>query len=94
METTSIPPNLVTRSRSIPRERTHEASGVSVVGADLVVHLNQSLSGDRGDLTSSQGILEAVTEEDGEREGLAELVGTGGRAGGLQYNSINLKAVN
>jgi hypothetical protein len=67
---------------------THEASGVGVVSADLVVHLDQSLLGDAGDLITSDGVLEAVAEEDCEWEGLAELVRTGGRARSLDIRVI------
>ena len=67
----------------ILRLRTHEASWVGRVGPDLVVDLDQSLHDNSGDFTASQGILQTVAEEDGEREGFAELVGTGGGAGSL-----------
>jgi hypothetical protein len=43
---------------------THEASGVVVVGADLSVNLDKTLSNDEGDLTASQSILELVLKED------------------------------
>lgn len=44
--------------------RTHEASGVVVVGADLSVNLDKTLSDDECDLTSSQSVLELVLKED------------------------------
>ncbi len=62
---------------------THEARGVGRVSPDLAVDLDQALHDNRRNLTASQSILEAVAEEDREGEGFTELVGTGGRAGGL-----------
>jgi hypothetical protein len=43
---------------------THEASWVVVVGADLSVNLDKTLSDDEGDLTSGQSVLELVLKED------------------------------
>jgi hypothetical protein len=46
---------------------------------------------DSGHFTAVQGILQAVAEEDGEREGFAKLVGSRGGAGGLndlQYSTL------
>lgn len=63
---------------------THEASGVGVVSADLSVDLDEPLLYDGGDLTASQGILQAIAEENGEGEGFPELMGTRGGAGSLQ----------
>jgi len=37
--------------------RTHETGGVCVVSADLAINLDQALLDNRGDFTSSQGIL-------------------------------------
>ena len=65
------------------QERTHEARGVGVVGANLVVDLDQALHDDRRDLTTSERILQAVAQEDVERQGLAELMGTRRGAGRL-----------
>lgn len=62
---------------------THEASGVGLVGADLAVNLNKALLKDSSDLLASKSVLEAVAEEDGQRQRLAELVGTRRGAGGL-----------
>lgn len=63
---------------------THEASGVGLVGPDLAVNLDDPLLENGGNLTTGQGVLETVAEEDGQGERLAELVGTGRRAGGLR----------
>ena len=63
--------------------RTHETSGVGRVGPDLAIDLDQALHDDGQNLLSGQGILETVAEEDGEREGLAQLVRTGRGAGGV-----------
>ena len=45
-------------------KRTHEASGVGVVSADLAIDLDESLSDNEGNLTASQSVLELVAEED------------------------------
>ena len=62
---------------------THKASGISRVRPDLAVDLDQALHDDRRNLLAGQSILEAVTEENGERKRFAKLVGTGGWTGGL-----------
>ena len=67
---------------------THEARGVGRVGPDLGVDLDQALHDNRQNLLAGQSILEAVAEEDGEGEGFTELVGTGGRAGGLRTSIL------
>lgn len=64
-------------------ERTHEAGGVGLVGANLAVNLNKTLLEDGGDLLAGEGVLEAVAQEDGERKRLAELVRAGRGARGL-----------
>jgi len=62
---------------------THESSGESLVGSDLSVDLDETLLNDGGDFTAGKSVLQSVTKEDGEGEGLSELVGTGRWAGGL-----------
>lgn len=64
--------------------RTLETSGVGRVGPNLVVDLDQALHDNGEDLLAGQSILQPVTEEDGEREGLPELVGAGRGAGSLK----------
>lgn len=66
---------------------THEASGVGVVRANLSVDLDQALLDNGCDFTTSKGILQAVTEEDGEGKGFAELMGTRGWAGSLHTDT-------
>jgi hypothetical protein len=68
----------------LDRDNVHESSGEGLVGPDLSVNLDGSLSHDGGDLTTGQGVLETVSEEDGEGKGFTELVGTGGRSGSLE----------
>ena len=63
--------------------RTHESSRVGGVGADLAVDLDQALHNNGEDLLAGKRILQTVAEEDGEGEGLAELVGTRGGTGSL-----------
>lgn len=59
------------------RDDVHQTSGESRVGADLAVDLDEALHEDGIDLTSVQGILEAVAEEDDQRQRVTELVRTG-----------------
>ena len=70
------------------RRRTHEASRVGLVGSDLSVDLDESLLNDRGDLSSSESVLQSVSEEDGEGERLSQLVRTGRRSGSLSVSSL------
>ena len=67
--------------------RTHESSRVGGVGADLAVDLNEALHHNREDLLAGERVLQPVAEENGERERLPELVGTGRGAGSLQTRS-------
>ena len=64
-------------------DNIHKASGERRVSADLVVDLDDALLDNDGDLAAGKGVLETVAEEDGEREGLAQLVRTGRGAGGV-----------
>lgn len=59
----------------------HEAGGVGAVGADLAVNLDQTLHHDGLDLTTVQGVLETVADEDNQGKTVAQLVGTGGGLG-------------
>lgn len=59
----------------------HEASGEGAVGADLAVNLDQTLHQDGLDLTTVQGVLETVADEDDQGKTVAQLVGTGGGLG-------------
>lgn len=61
----------------------HEASGEGGVGSDLAVDLDQSLHENGVDLSTVQGVLETVSQEDDERQRLSQLVGTGRRSGGV-----------
>lgn len=63
---------------------THESSGVGDVGADLAIDLDESLHADLLHLIPSQGVLEAVPQENDEGQALPQLVGTGGRTGSLE----------
>lgn len=65
-------------------EQTHEASGVSLVGANFVVDFDQALLDDGCDFSASQGILQSVAEEYGEGQGFAKLMGTRRGTRGLQ----------
>lgn len=63
---------------------TLETSRVCNIGPDLSVNLNQTLIDNRSNLPSRQGVLQPVAEEDGEREGFTEFVGTRGWARSLE----------
>lgn len=65
-------------------ERTHEAGGKVLGGADLAVDLHQALLDNLQHLGSGQGILEAVAQQDGERQALSALVRASAWLGGLQ----------
>jgi len=60
----------------------HETSRVREVGADLSVNKNLALAEDPLGLGVGEGILQAVADEDDQRQTLAELVGSSGWAGG------------
>jgi hypothetical protein len=55
----------------------HETGREGAVGADLAVDLDQALLDDGLDLVAVERILEAVAEEDDQRQRVAELVRTG-----------------
>merc|ERR1719427_222244 len=61
----------------------HKPRGISVVGADSAVDLDETLRQDLLDLRVIQGVLETIPQEERQREALAELVGTGRRSGGV-----------
>ena len=71
----------------------HEAGGVGDVGADLAVNLDEALHHDGLGLAVVERILEAVADEDDEGHALAELVGTGRRAGGIDTRQLVEKPV-
>lgn len=67
----------------LDRNNVHEAGGVSRVGADLAVNLDKALHQDGLGLAAIEGVLEAVADEDDERQALALLVRTGRGLGGV-----------
>jgi len=58
---------------ALKRDDVLETSRVGVVGLDLAVNLDEALGKNLGDLTASDGVLEAVPEQDREGEGFPEL---------------------
>jgi hypothetical protein len=60
----------------------HETRGVVVVSADLSVNLDATFHTDLHAFLVGQGILESVTEDNGDGQALTELVGSLGRTGG------------
>lgn len=71
----------------------HEASGVGDVGADLAVNLDEALHHDGAGLAEVERILEAVAQEDDQGHAVAELVGTGRRAGSVGARQLVEKPV-
>jgi hypothetical protein len=49
-----------------------------------VVHGHEAAHDNRHDLLAGERVAQALLEHDGEGDALTELVGTGGRAGGLR----------
>jgi len=63
-------------------DHIHEPSRISDIRTHAAINLHQALLKDELDFISSQRVLEAVTDEDHERDALARLVGPGGRLWG------------
>jgi hypothetical protein len=74
----------------LDRDDVHQAGGEGGVGADLAVDLDEALHEDGVDLTAVERILETVAEEDDERQGVAELVRTGGGLGSIGTWSMSV----
>lgn len=60
----------------LERTLTHESSWEVDVGADLSVDFDETLHDDLCDFRVGQSVLEAITQEDDEWQGLAQLVWT------------------
>lgn len=71
----------------------HEARGVGDVGSDLAVNLDQTLHENGLGLAVVQRVLEAVANEDDQREGIASLVRTGRGLGGVDTGKFVEKPV-
>lgn len=52
----------------VDRDDIHEASGIGMISSNLAVDLDQALHEDGSGLAAVQGILEAVTNEDNQRQ--------------------------
>jgi len=66
------------------RNDVHESSGVGVVCANLSIHLDVTLHEDGTNFLSSQGVLQAVAEENDEGKGFAKFVRTSTRTRSLE----------
>jgi hypothetical protein len=64
-------------------DNVHEAGGVGRIGADLAVNLDETLHEDGLDLARVEGVLQAISEEDHQRQRVAKLVRTGGGFGSI-----------
>lgn len=65
------------------RDNVHQTGREGGVGADLAVNLDEALHEDGIDLASVERVLQAVAEEDDQRQRVAELVRTGGSLGSI-----------
>ena len=83
--TTCHHPNIIGRL-------THEASRIGNICADLAINLDEPLHADLLDLISCQGILQAVPQEDDERQAFPELVGPSGGTRSLGTQQLILVA--
>lgn len=70
-----------TTSENKQSKYTHEAGGVVGVGSDLSIDLDNALHDNVGNLALVQRKLQAITEQNDEGKRLAQLVGSGRRAG-------------
>ena len=68
---------------------THETSRVSWVSPDFPINLHKSLHGDPLHFIVSQSVMKTVSEEDAQRQALAQLVGSWGGTWGLVENSYS-----
>jgi len=71
--------------------RTHETSRIRVIGADLVVNLDQALLNNCGDFTAVQCVLQPVSEKNGERKRFPELVRPGRRTRSLEARGTGVE---
>lgn len=70
-------------TRSLDGNDVHETSRVGFIGPDLSINLDDPLRHDGGDFSAGQGVLQSVSQEDGQGQAFSELVGTGGRSRGV-----------
>jgi len=61
----------------------HETSGESGVSSDFTVNLDESLPHNSGDLFSSQGVLQTISQENRDGHGLAQTVRSGAGTNGV-----------
>lgn len=76
-------------ARLLDRDDILETGGVSGVGANLAVDLDETLGGDGVDLTAGEGVLQAVAEEDlmaAKKENWVTVSRRGSTKGG--YNTV------
>ena len=75
-------------ARLLDGDNIHESCGEGGIGAHLAVDLDQTLVDDLCHLRTGQGVLQLVTEDEDDRQGLAKLVWSSGRTGSLQWNRV------
>ena len=81
-------PGINGRRGSRAERLTHETSRVGFIGPDLSINLDDPLRHDGGDFSAGQGVLQSVSQEDGQGQAFSELVGTGGRSRGLKSEGL------
>lgn len=72
----------------LERDNVHEAGRVRHVGADLAVNLDETLHHDGLRLAVVEGVLEAVAQEDDQRQAFSLLVGSGRGLGGVDTGKL------
>lgn len=72
----------------LERDDVHEAGRVGHIGADLAVNLDETLHHDGLGLAVVEGVLEAVAQEDDQREAFSLLVGSGRGLGGVDTRQL------
>jgi len=58
-------------------DNVHETGRVVGVSPDLVIHFDEPLHQDEGNLPLGKSVLQAIAQEDDQGQAFAELVGTG-----------------
>ena len=70
-------------ARLLDGDDVHQSRGEGGVGADLAVNLDEALHEDGIDLAGVESVLQAVAEEDDQRQRVTEFVRTGGGLGSI-----------
>ena len=74
------------------KRHTHETSRIRVIGADLVVYLDQTLLNNRSDFAAGQRILQPIAEKNAEGKRLPEPVRSRRRTRSLETRKAGIEA--